>query len=284
MRTAFQGVHCAVTPGDIMCTTSRYHALRHKRSPRDDMVWDGFETVWKMQGDGPFSVGDPPTNYDGGSRITPTGARAPLSPLAVEGILDADRRHRVRDGKGNVQLMAILPDEINLSPTGLIRRLAMDIHAEAPDLKFDYFTMPITCWGLPREMKEGYVEIQRDGSSVGAELLKFVPDESKLSLVVGFVFLTAADQRNIKDKGWGVDLSVSRGPLELPQGPARVCGDQGCSPNVTDQGWKDIAFKRERRVKLGRTLAGIKAKKKKGQEPCCQAWNFPFIHPWMGHK
>lgn len=50
-------------PGGVMCTTQLYHALRNEQLL--DQEWTDLQTLWDMQGNLTYFVGDPPINKDG---------------------------------------------------------------------------------------------------------------------------------------------------------------------------------------------------------------------------
>ncbi|KAH8685022.1 hypothetical protein BGZ61DRAFT_507303 [Ilyonectria robusta] len=73
-------------------------------------------------------------------RLAPTGERPPLSSDLIGGILIEGRRHEALDGKGHIRpevkerAKNETIDPVTLLPTVLIRKLALNIHAEVPDI------------------------------------------------------------------------------------------------------------------------------------------------------
>lgn len=56
------GIPYSGSPGGVTASTQLYHALRQEKRLPDNIVWDDLETLWKMQGNNPFFIGDPPTD------------------------------------------------------------------------------------------------------------------------------------------------------------------------------------------------------------------------------
>ncbi|KID82807.1 hypothetical protein MGU_09899 [Metarhizium guizhouense ARSEF 977] len=143
-------------------------------------------------------------------RLAPTGERLPLSSDLIEGILTEGRRHETMDGKGHIrpEIKAKAKDEpidpVSLSPAALIRKLALNIHAEIPDIVFNYFTMHHSAWSFLTELKEEFTRLW------GPRFLQYIPTEDKLPYVVGYVFSTAAGQKGLTsdDKGEAVDAGI----------------------------------------------------------------------------
>jgi hypothetical protein len=52
----------AATPRALLRVTQLYHALRQEKLLAEDLEWEDLETLWKMQGNPSFFVGDLPTN------------------------------------------------------------------------------------------------------------------------------------------------------------------------------------------------------------------------------
>ncbi|KAL7928044.1 hypothetical protein V8C35DRAFT_319101 [Trichoderma chlorosporum] len=52
------------TPGALLGVTQLYHALRMEKLLSEEHVWEDLETLWKMQGNATFFVGDLPTNRE----------------------------------------------------------------------------------------------------------------------------------------------------------------------------------------------------------------------------
>ncbi|KAF4978473.1 hypothetical protein FZEAL_5159 [Fusarium zealandicum] len=133
-------------------------------------------------------------------RLVPVDERPPLSAELLEGILVEGRRHEMMDGKGHIQPglkereKNEKPGAVNLSPAGLINKLASEIQAEIPLIAFDYFTMHNTAWTLLKQLKEEFTRIH------GAEFLQYIPQEDKLPYVVGYTFSTAAGRKGLQDK------------------------------------------------------------------------------------
>ncbi|CAJ2500264.1 Uu.00g031170.m01.CDS01 [Anthostomella pinea] len=184
-----------------------------------------------------------------GNRLIPTGARAPLSSLAIEGVLDAGRRHRYLDGKGKIRLgmkdKAQLRNSISLSPAALIRRLADDIHSEVPDIKFNYFAMHSSCWDLLRKMKEEFTRVDPKDLHCQASPTRKVKASTFLlnastKVVTDFLEsgrghvikdaaskkVTAGEVRRIVymgDDGWGLDNLMKQLKLNKAPGVEEEC-------------------------------------------------------------
>ncbi|KAM0258485.1 hypothetical protein ACHAQJ_003824 [Trichoderma viride] len=54
----------AATPGALLGVTQLYHALRQEKLLGDNVVWEDLETLWQMQGNPSFFVGDLPTTRE----------------------------------------------------------------------------------------------------------------------------------------------------------------------------------------------------------------------------
>jgi len=80
--------------------------------------------------------------------------------------------------------------------THVIQKMATALHAEAPEITFDYFTMHDLCWELMERMKEQFSPIIAAKSGKQWEAHK-----SNLPFVVGFVFSTAAGKKDIETDG-----------------------------------------------------------------------------------
>ncbi|KAF4470290.1 Ank-repeat mbp1 [Fusarium albosuccineum] len=127
-------------------------------------------------------------------RLRPSGDRPALSTEFIEKILEEGRLHEIRDGKGHIRsdlkgkANGEKAEHLKLSPAKLLEDLALVIEAEIPDLSFDYFAMHNSVWALLKELKEEYTRL------IGPEFLRYIPQEDKLPLVVGYTFSTAAGQ------------------------------------------------------------------------------------------
>ncbi|KPM42245.1 hypothetical protein AK830_g4351 [Neonectria ditissima] len=180
-------------------------------------------------------------------RLAPTGERPPLSSDLIEGILIEGRRHEALDGKGHIRpevkgkVNNETIDSVSLSPTILIRKLALNIHAEISDIGFNYFTMHNSAWKFLTELKEEFTRLW------GAEFLRYIPKEDKLPYVVGYVFSTAAgrtgltrdDKAEPRDDGIDAAARVMRKFLE--DGRGRVVKEQA-ETDVEPEELKDAEF------------------------------------------
>lgn len=54
----------AAGPGALVGVTQLYHAIRQEQLLAEDLRWDDLETLWDMQGNSAFFVGDPPSNRE----------------------------------------------------------------------------------------------------------------------------------------------------------------------------------------------------------------------------
>ncbi|KAM6532461.1 hypothetical protein FSOLCH5_001884 [Fusarium solani] len=142
------------------------------------------------------------------NRLVPTGERPPLSADMIEGILLDGRRHEIMDGKGHVrpELKEKTGEDkidfINLSPAGLIEKLALDVRDDVPKITFDFFTLHNTAGDLLTKLKAKFTKI------MGPEFLKYVPREELLPYVAGYVFSTAAGRQDIETKTESVDILI----------------------------------------------------------------------------
>lgn len=66
MRATVQnaGMPYAATPGALVGVVQLYHALRHEELLAKDCVWDDLLTLWTLQGNASFFVGDLPTTKE----------------------------------------------------------------------------------------------------------------------------------------------------------------------------------------------------------------------------
>lgn len=128
-----------------------------------------------------------------------------------------------------------------LLPTVLIRKLALNIHAEVPDIVFNYFTMHNSAWKFLTELKEEFIRLW------GAGFLQYVPTEDKLPYVVGYVFSTAAGRTGLtsEDKGEAVDAGIDAAAKLmrkfLEDGRGRVVKEQA-ETEVRPEELKDADF------------------------------------------
>ncbi|KAI8719775.1 hypothetical protein NCS52_00759500 [Fusarium sp. LHS14.1] len=226
------GVRYAAHSGGLMATTQLYHALHNEKLLPEEVVWEDLDEFWKRQGNSAFFVGDPPTdregyfrNYclsiglsasnwaptkrQGKNRLVPTGDRPALSADVMEGILLDGRRHEIMDGKGHdrPELKEKTEDDkvdfINLSPAGLIEKLALDVHDDVPKITFDLFTLHNIAWDLLTKLKGEFTKV------MGTEFLRYVPREELLPFVVGYVFSTAAGRPDIETKTESKDILIN---------------------------------------------------------------------------
>ncbi|KAK7429745.1 hypothetical protein QQZ08_003771 [Neonectria magnoliae] len=180
-------------------------------------------------------------------RLAPTGERPPLSSDLIEGILIEGRRHEASDGKGHIRpeikekAKNETIDSVTFSPTALIRKLALNIHAEIPDIAFNYFTMHNSAWTFLTELKEEFTRL------LGVGFLQYMPTEDKLPYVVGYVFSTAAGRRGLTsdDKGEAVDAGIDAAAKVmrkfLQDGHGRVVKEQA-ETEVEPEELKDADF------------------------------------------
>lgn len=94
-------------------------------------------------------------------------------------------------------------DFINLSPAGLIEKLALDVHDDVPKITFDLFTLHNTAWDLLTKLKGEFTKV------MGTEFLRYVPREELLPFVVGYVFSTAAGRQDIETKTESTDILIN---------------------------------------------------------------------------
>lgn len=92
---------------------------------------------------------------------------------------------------------------INLSPAGLIEKLALDVHDDVPKITFDLFTLHNTAWDLLAKLKAEFTKV------LGTEFLRYVPREELLPFVVGYVFSTAAGRPDIETKTESKDILIN---------------------------------------------------------------------------
>lgn len=76
-------------------------------------------------------------------------------------------------------------NSIKLTPAALLRKLALDIHAEIPDLSFDRFKMSSTARELLEELRETLVETFGTSQHL-------ITKQCELPLVVDYAFMAAA--------------------------------------------------------------------------------------------
>ncbi|KAH7109943.1 hypothetical protein EDB81DRAFT_832677 [Dactylonectria macrodidyma] len=196
-------------------------------------------------------------------RLAPTGERPPLSSDLIEGILIEGRRHEALDGKGHIRpevkekAKNETIDSVTLSPTVLIRKLALNIHAEIPDIVFNYFTMHNSAWNFLTELKEEFTSL------LGVGFLQYIPTEDKLPYVVGYVFSTAAGRRGLTsdDKGEAVDAGIDAAARVmrkfLEDGHGRVVKEQA-ETEVEPEELKDAEFGDLDPWRLDRLMTKIK--------------------------
>ncbi|KAF7559900.1 hypothetical protein G7046_g4248 [Stylonectria norvegica] len=133
-------------------------------------------------------------------RLTPDGKRVPLSSDAIRKFLVDGRHHGMMDGRGHMRTdienvaIAETPDPMSLSPTGLIRKLASDVHAEIPSITFDYFTLHDMAWALLKELRHEFMIYP----GMRAEILATLPQEFPLPLLAGYVFSSAAGRTGFR--------------------------------------------------------------------------------------
>jgi hypothetical protein len=230
-RTAFHqdAMTYAANPGGIMTTTQLYHALRQNELVKEE--WKDLQTLWDTQGNATYFIGEPPKDFEGhyrnycmslgmsltnwvsnkrdtktkenknngrvmrwqgpvsswiASRIATNGDQRLLSAEGIEEKIDTV----TKDGT---------PVPSNTTPNqqaSIINKLALTIEAEIPALKFDYFAMHDQCWAYMERLKEAFDPIisEKSGKQWSAH-------KQNLPFVVGFVFSTAAERKDIETKG-----------------------------------------------------------------------------------
>lgn len=146
---------------------------------------------------------------------------------------------------------------MTLSPAALIRKLALNIHAEVPDIVFNYFTMHNSAWNFLTELKEEFTRL------FGAGFLQYIPTEDKLPYVVGYVFSTAAGRTGLTsdDKGEAVDAGIDAAAKVmrkfLEDGHGRVVKEQA-ETEVEPEELKDVEFGDLDPWRLDRLMTKIK--------------------------
>ncbi|KAI4713823.1 hypothetical protein J4E89_001271 [Alternaria sp. Ai002NY15] len=231
-RTVFhrEAVKYAATPGAVMCVTQLYHALRQTELLSEE--WKDLQTLWDMQGNSAYFIGEPPKDFEGhwknylmaigasatnwasskrNTKVKETKANARLlkfkgpvsawmaSRIATNGderLITAEAiEDAIKDGASHHSSLAAVAPTIQRQ-THIIQKLATALHAEAPEITFDYFTMHDLCWELMGRMKERFSPIIAAKSGKQWEAQK-----SNLPFVVGFVFSTAAGKKDIETDG-----------------------------------------------------------------------------------
>ncbi|KAI4705545.1 hypothetical protein J4E81_000428 [Alternaria sp. BMP 2799] len=225
-----EAVKYAATPGAVMCVTQLYHALRQTELLSEE--WKDLQTLWDMQGNSAYFIGEPPKDFEGhwknflmaigasatnwasskrNTKVKETKANARL--LKFKGPVSAWMASRIStNGDERLITAETIEDEIKegarhhsslaaVMPaiqrqTHVIQKLATALHAEAPEITFDYFTMHDLCWELMERMKEQFSPIIAAKSGKQWEAHK-----SNLPFVVGFVFSTAAGKKDIETDG-----------------------------------------------------------------------------------
>ncbi|KAL7809309.1 hypothetical protein V8C44DRAFT_350489 [Trichoderma aethiopicum] len=231
----------AAKPGALVGATQLYHALRQEKMLPEGLVWEDLETLWKMQGNPTFFVGDLPTNREayfknyclsiGASatifaahkrtrspkinsdnrrnlkfmgyislqanhRLEYPGASYPLSPAAVETILNDGIRKQYTDSREHLRpefsekVEQARLEHAGLLPPGLIRKLALHIQDEIPDISFNLFTMHSEAWNLFERLREGFTR------APGLGPLPFKSDE--LPLMASLAFTLASGHMSLQ--------------------------------------------------------------------------------------
>ena len=121
------------------------------------------------------------------SRISTNGDERLITAETIEDEIKEGARHYS-------SLAAVMP--AIQRQTHVIQKLATALHAEAPEITFDYFTMHDLCWELMERMKEQFSPIIAAKSGKQWEAHK-----SNLPFVIGFVFSTAAGKKDIETDG-----------------------------------------------------------------------------------
>ncbi|KAL1799343.1 hypothetical protein ACET3X_003380 [Alternaria dauci] len=231
-RTIFhrEGAKYAATPGAVMCATQLYHALREPQLLLEE--WKDLQTLWDMQGNSTYFVGEPPKDFEGhwknylicigasatnwasgkrNTKVKETKAnvrqmkfKGPVSSwMASRTATDGDQRpitaeaieNAIEEAARHHSSLASVASTIRKQPH-VIQKLAIALQAEAPEITSDYFTMHDLCWDLMERMKEQFRPIIAEKSGKQWEAQK-----SNLPFVVGFVFSTAAGKKDIETKG-----------------------------------------------------------------------------------
>jgi hypothetical protein len=213
-----------------MCTTQLYHALRHEQLL--DQEWKDLQTLWDMQGNAAYFVGEPSTNFEGYFRNycmslgtsttnwasnkrkkTVKTTQATVRDMMLKGATSRRLASRIQT---NGDERPVIGEDIHGFITEgeahrshhtrtngashlrlpLIHKLAATIEAEIPDITFDYFAMHDKCWELMLRLKDAFDNV------IGADLTRqWSAQQSNLPFVVGFVFSTAAGRKDIDTKG-----------------------------------------------------------------------------------
>lgn len=191
-RTIFhrEGAKYAATPGAVMCATQLYHALRESQLLSEE--WKDLQTLWDMQGNSTYFIGEPPKDFEGhwknyllsigasatnwasgkrNTKIKETKAnvrqmkfKGPVSSWMASRIAtEGDQRamtaetieNAIEEGERDHSSLASVAPTIRRQ-THVIQKLATALQAEAPEITFDYFTMHDLCWELMERMKEQF--------------------------------------------------------------------------------------------------------------------------------
>ncbi|KAK7968802.1 hypothetical protein PG988_007875 [Apiospora saccharicola] len=119
----------------------------------------------------------------------------PMSTEVVMDILEKARERKetrepgstVKKGKGKASKKETTNQSHqgthDVAPTDLVRQLADQIHAEIPELTFDYFALHEACWLLLKKLKLHFEEAAGSGA-----MAIVIPQEDKLPHLVGYVF------------------------------------------------------------------------------------------------
>jgi hypothetical protein len=228
-----EGLEYAAVPGAVMVTTQLYHALHQERLLR--LHWKELETLRNMQGNACYFVGDPPEGPIGywknfcltlGMSVTSFASnrrgkkivtnKAGVREMKFKGVtgrrfvprMVTDGRDRrlldvetvlrwIAEGEEgrahNVDLDRASPQD---SSKPVVHRLAAAIHAEATDLKFNYFQIHDNCWRVLTRIYNRFEEAHIAWSR------RYKIDNKQLPFIVGFAFSLAAGKvdpaRNIE--------------------------------------------------------------------------------------
>ncbi|KAK8036424.1 hypothetical protein PG991_001561 [Apiospora marii] len=222
MRTRFhtEGNVYSAVPGAVMAVGQLYHAVRQEGALPEGRRWEDMETFMQWQGNSTFFVGDPPTSPEGYAKnfmLTmgmSTTNWAPNKRTAKVDLTQATRRNMRFKGWASLlmqeryQASRPMSTEVVLDilektkerketqesgssqrkgkgkgKSIQVRQLADQIHAEVPELNFDYFALHEACWALLKKLKLGFEQVAGPGA-----MAIVIPQEDKLPHLVGYVF------------------------------------------------------------------------------------------------
>ncbi|OAA56820.1 hypothetical protein ISF_07336 [Cordyceps fumosorosea ARSEF 2679] len=155
------GLPYAATPGALVGVVQVHHALRSERllAP-DEAVWDDLQTLWTLQGDASFFVGDLPTTKNGYFENHRASAQE-LDMALAERYTDS-REHLQTEYKSVVEEAKVR--HAALLPAGLVRAVAEAVEHERPGLCFDFFTIQNEAWLFLERLLTAILELP-DGPS-----------------------------------------------------------------------------------------------------------------------